>query len=72
MRVAGADPDGNLDRIDCAGDVPYGGPSPVDTTALFPLDETGNVLQSACVATDTEGLVSASVEMFLTLPDTTQ
>lgn len=71
MRAGGADPDGNLERLDCTGDVAYSGPSPVDTTAFFPLDDTGQQIVSECVATDTDGLVSTAVPMFLTLPDTT-
>lgn len=71
MRAGGADPDGNLDRIDCTGDIAYSGPSPADTTVSFPLAETGEDVVTQCTATDTEGLVSSAVPMFLTLPDST-
>lgn len=72
MRVGAADPDNNLEGIDCEGDLDYVGPSPADTTVTFPFSDVGREVFSECFATDTEGASSDTLLLHMTLPDTSQ
>ena len=72
MRVAAADLDNNLERLDCAGLISYTGRSPVDTTVTFPFSDTGRDIWSNCSAVDTEGARSDTLLVYTTLPDTSQ
>ncbi|GEM_PF-4721970 len=71
LLVTAVDADGNLDGVDCTGDLSYQGASPVDITVSFPLSMTGERVGSRCVASDTEGLQSSALDLILTLPDST-
>ena len=72
MRVGAADPDNNLEGLECEGDLDYVGPSPADTSATFPFSDVGREVHSECFAIDTEGATSQPLLLYVTLRDTAQ